>query len=681
MLEDGILRSVMQYLPIKYTLTVHQLLKSEPLRAGKDKLLALFEQEFLSYLERYRCNDPNRGGQSSRLCRLVTGYYLATLRVPQREEQVYQKVAYQMRGGRVTIKHAQSEGGVGFEIEKDVERTFMDSQKFTELHRHGLSIVLRAIAKVQEDIGYVQGLNFIVGNLLMQMEHRPPSESRRAALVVFFTFVQRLGIKAFYTEKMLGLKEAIFKLECLLYNEMPEVFLYLMEMNISVEYFASQWFLTLFQYDIEDVEQSAIIMLMALIFGQKVFFQIAFQLVVTIRSKLCLMSFERALIYLKDFAAEPQFRTTAFLKEALQNDRISDDLLTKLGVIYRKMCDRQMNRGPNLNQTPLAHRVKFLRGSQPGKVNIKVIWGSSSQQDLMSNSNSLASVQGFQIVPNPLSPSAYNQPKARLSEDDEEIGIADNESAPVVIEDVPEIMNSNRQNNLSHKMHDIINQSIEQKKKQMGRQNSPATSKNAFMLDDSYQHSPQVLRTFLQPSKTVLEDLLVAGDSPGQKRRLRQNHPQALLQNPMAFQKAQQVAPLQQEPSLNPFDTNGGDSVTVPALQEEAVTKEPRHRLFVASIDNSLDLLRPVSPTQMEEGVASEDVDGDESSSHHCFRNKELFEHTQSKALDRNLHRYQEEATVELSRLDQQQEAAHAAAAETTRAQRVNPTRSRGLSF
>ena len=106
MLEDGILRSVMQYLPIRYTLTVHQLLKSEPLKADKDNLLALFEQEFLSYVDRYRCNDPNRGGQSSRLCRLVTGYYLATLRVPQREEEVFQKVAYQMRSGRVTIKHA-----------------------------------------------------------------------------------------------------------------------------------------------------------------------------------------------------------------------------------------------------------------------------------------------------------------------------------------------------------------------------------------------------------------------------------------------------------------------------------------------------------------------------------------------------------------------------------------------
>jgi len=40
---------------------------------------------------------------------------------------------------------------------------------------------------------------------------------------------------------------------------------------------------------------------------------------VSIRGKLCLMSFERALIYLKDFASEPYYRTTAFLQEALQN--------------------------------------------------------------------------------------------------------------------------------------------------------------------------------------------------------------------------------------------------------------------------------------------------------------------------------------------------------------------------
>jgi len=83
----------------------------------------------------------------------------------------------------------------------------------------------------------------------------------------------------------------------------------------------------MFQYDIEDVEQSAIIMLMALIFGTKFFFQLAFQLILSIRAKLCCMSFEQALIYLKDFAGEPQYRKTSFLLDALKNDRITNDLL------------------------------------------------------------------------------------------------------------------------------------------------------------------------------------------------------------------------------------------------------------------------------------------------------------------------------------------------------------------
>jgi len=53
---------------------------------------------------------------------------------------------------------------------------------------------------------------------------------------------------------MLGVKEAIFKLECILYNLIPEVFIFLMQHQISLEYFVSQWLLTLFQYDIDNHE-------------------------------------------------------------------------------------------------------------------------------------------------------------------------------------------------------------------------------------------------------------------------------------------------------------------------------------------------------------------------------------------------------------------------------------------
>ena len=63
----------------------------------------------------------------------------------------------------------------------------------------------------------------------MMMEHRDPLEARRAALAAFLSYLKQLHIKEFYTEKMLGLKEALFKLECILYNEIPEVYIYLME--------------------------------------------------------------------------------------------------------------------------------------------------------------------------------------------------------------------------------------------------------------------------------------------------------------------------------------------------------------------------------------------------------------------------------------------------------------------
>ena len=43
-------------------------------------------------------------------------------------------------------------------------------------------------------------------------------------------------------------------------------------------------------------------------------------------------------------------------------------------------------------------RVKFLRGAGLGKINVKVIWGSSSQRDLLSHSNSLASVSRFSLI-------------------------------------------------------------------------------------------------------------------------------------------------------------------------------------------------------------------------------------------------------------------------------------------
>lgn len=82
-------------------------------------------------------------------------YYLSTLNFSdERQDSCFYRIAYKLRNGRVKPKGS-LEVGIGFEIEKDIDRTFLDSTKFTEAHRHSLSIVLRTIAELQKDVGYV----------------------------------------------------------------------------------------------------------------------------------------------------------------------------------------------------------------------------------------------------------------------------------------------------------------------------------------------------------------------------------------------------------------------------------------------------------------------------------------------------------------------------------------------
>lgn len=133
-------------------------------------------------------------------------------------------------------------------------------------------------------------------------------------------------------------------------------------------------------------------------------------------------------------------------------------------------------------------RVKFLRGNEPGKVNIKVIWGSSSQQDLLSNSNSLTSMQNFQVV-------SGLESKVVSATKKKEVTSENDGSTPIIIEDVPEMINSTRANNLSSKMSEMLNQSIERKQMQLPPSNLQAPN--------------NVQRTFLEPTqRTILNDLL-----------------------------------------------------------------------------------------------------------------------------------------------------------------------------
>ena len=83
LLENGLLSIVMKFLPIRRALPLKSVAATQGPRK-RESLPALFESEFLRYLNFYRCHDANVGGKRSMLCRLVTMYYLSTLEVTER---------------------------------------------------------------------------------------------------------------------------------------------------------------------------------------------------------------------------------------------------------------------------------------------------------------------------------------------------------------------------------------------------------------------------------------------------------------------------------------------------------------------------------------------------------------------------------------------------------------------
>ena len=61
----------------------------------------------------------------------------------------------------------------------------------------------------------------------MQLEHLDEKTAQLTCISTFLMYINELGFKNLYTDKMLGLKEAIFELEVLLFNLMPEIYIFL----------------------------------------------------------------------------------------------------------------------------------------------------------------------------------------------------------------------------------------------------------------------------------------------------------------------------------------------------------------------------------------------------------------------------------------------------------------------
>lgn len=130
-------------------------------------------------------------------------------------------------------------------ISRDLGRTFPKLSYFQESRSTGgvgqenLFNVVKAYSLYDPDVGYTQGLQFIVGPLLLNM----PDEE---AFCVLVRLMKSYDLRSHYTNDMPGLQLRLFQFDRLLEELLPGVFMHLLRQGVKSSMYASQWFLTLF---------------------------------------------------------------------------------------------------------------------------------------------------------------------------------------------------------------------------------------------------------------------------------------------------------------------------------------------------------------------------------------------------------------------------------------------------
>ncbi|KAI9475811.1 MAG: rab-GTPase-TBC domain-containing protein [Benjaminiella poitrasii] len=130
-------------------------------------------------------------------------------------------------------------------IQRDLARTFPGHTYFKETDgqgQEGLYNVVRAYSLYDNDVGYCQGLAFIVGPMLLNM----PDEDAFCLLVQLMN--NKYGLRGHFTPDMDGLQLRLFQFDALVQEYLPHIARHLNEQGISSTMYASQWFMTLFAY-------------------------------------------------------------------------------------------------------------------------------------------------------------------------------------------------------------------------------------------------------------------------------------------------------------------------------------------------------------------------------------------------------------------------------------------------
>ncbi|KAJ3213876.1 GTPase-activating protein, partial [Clydaea vesicula] len=180
-------------------------------------------------------------------------------------------------------------------IQRDLSRTYPKVEYFQGNDGPGqeaLFNVIKAYSLYDLEVGYCQGISFVVGALLMNM----PEEEAFCALV---QLMKQYRFRELYTSDMAGLQLRIYQFDNILKEHLPLIQKHLEKEGIQSNMYASQWFLTLFAYRFP---LDVVFRIMDMVFaeGLETMFKIAIALLKKNKDYILSLDFESLLEYLKN---------------------------------------------------------------------------------------------------------------------------------------------------------------------------------------------------------------------------------------------------------------------------------------------------------------------------------------------------------------------------------------------
>ena len=129
---------------------------------------------------------------------------------------------------------------VSEQINKDINRTF-----YTEKFKYGngkimLNNILMAIAFIRPEIGYCQGMNFIVGALINFIDNE------EKCFWIFLYFIDNIELKMLYLQNVPDYLIKLYQLNYFIKEKYPKLLPHLKTNQINPDIFFSKWILTIF---------------------------------------------------------------------------------------------------------------------------------------------------------------------------------------------------------------------------------------------------------------------------------------------------------------------------------------------------------------------------------------------------------------------------------------------------